>query len=81
MKDFFVTAVSKVWRESSSLYQGQCIICEERPPQTPYCDASNNCRHQFCYYCIKQKLMEQNYYTCRLDGTKITNITRYQNVT
>jgi len=77
-KEYFGNLFLKFWGgqgDPGSL--NLCPICRETP-QTPYCDSSRSCCHCFCYYCIKEKLMEQNSYTCPFDGVSITTITQYQ---
>jgi len=67
----------QVWRGNSPANTGLCSICGE-PPKMPHCDANvNGSRLQFCYYCIKKQLMEQNSYLSP-DGHKVVNIRRVQ---
>lgn len=63
-------------QDSDVLDKISCGICEESPITMSYCDADGGCKHNYCYYCLQQKLIENGHYVCPVDKAKIVTITR-----
>jgi hypothetical protein len=46
-----------VKHSSSSSHPSSCALCDS-PAILPVCDPRSDCRHSFCYGCLKVSLME-----------------------
>jgi len=72
------TAITKFFSKTggrNAEQEGVCGICMEAKvmTQTP---VLTNCKHIFCYYCTKSKLMTTSNYSCPICGQTITSIKR-----
>jgi len=77
VKEGVMGVVRKVWaRGRSEIRRGVCPICGEMAKMAHTDDNPEGCQHYFCYYCIKEKMIEQNGYLCQEDDIKILGLRR-----
>jgi peroxin-2 len=72
------TGSSESGQDIDLLDKVSCGICGESPIVIPYTDKEGVCKHNYCYYCLQQKLLEGGNYFCPRDKTKIVAIKRVQ---
>ncbi|KAH6562627.1 hypothetical protein BASA62_009022, partial [Batrachochytrium salamandrivorans] len=66
-------------RQQLDLPAHLCAIChiKNRPSATLHIPYETNCKHTYCYYCIKTELMIDSAFPCPRCGEKVRDISRY----